>query len=123
MNARTRLFCVSLSLLIFAAVATAQDGKEAKHEAQLRTVHGIVSDKSESPIASAVVFMKNTRSNTIRSYISDNQGNYRFSGLDPNIDYELHAEKDGAQSQTRTVSSFDSKKDITLNLKIEKKKS
>jgi Carboxypeptidase regulatory-like domain len=122
-NPKTRLFCVGLSLLLIAAVATAQDGKEAKREAQLRTVHGIVSDKSESPIASAVVFMKNTRSNTIRSYISDNQGNYRFSGLDPNIDYELHAEKDGAQSQTRTVSSFDSKKDITLNLKIEKKKS
>jgi hypothetical protein len=119
-----RLLCLSLSLgVLFASIATAQDGKDAKHEAQLRTVHGIVTDKSESPIGSAVVFMKNTRSSAIRSYISDDQGNYRFSGLDPNIDYELHAEKDGAQSQTRTVSSFDSKKDITLNLKIEKKKS
>lgn len=124
MNHRMRLFCLSLGLaFLFASIVTAQDGKDAKHEAQLRTVHGIVTDKSESPINSAVVFMKNTRSNAIRSYISDDQGNYRFSGLDPNIDYELHAEKDGAQSQTRTVSSFDSKKDITLNLKIEKKKS
>ena len=124
MNRRMRLFCLSLSLgIFFASIATAQDGKDSKHEAQLRTVHGIVTDKSESPIGSAVVFMKNTRSSAIRSYISDDQGNYRFSGLDPNIDYELHAEKDGAQSQTRTVSSFDSKKDITLNLKIEKKKS
>jgi Carboxypeptidase regulatory-like domain len=123
-NHRMRLFCLSLGLaFLIASIATAQDGKDAKHEAQLRTVHGIVTDKSESPINSAVVFMKNTRSNAIRSYISDDQGNYRFSGLDPNIDYELHAEKDGAQSQTRTVSSFDSKKDITLNLKIEKKKS
>ena len=124
MNRRMRLLCFSLGLaLLFTSIATAQDGKDAKHEAQLRTVRGVVTDKSESPIGSAVVFMKNTRSNAIRSYISDDQGNYRFSGLDPNIDYELHAEKDGAQSQTRTVSSFDSKKDITLNLKIEKKKS
>ncbi len=119
MNPRTRLFYISLALLLLASVAPAQD---AKHEAQLRTVHGIVMDKSESSVASAVVFLKNTRSNAIRSYISDDQGNYRFSGLDPNTDYEVHAEKDGAQSQTRTVSSFDSKKDITLNLKIEKKK-
>ena len=122
MNPRTRLFCmsVSLALLLLAGLAAAQD---AKHEAQLRTVRGVVMDKSESPIASSVVFLKNTRSNAVRSYISDDQGNYRFSGLDPNADYEIHAEKDGATSPTRTVSSFDSKKDLVLNLKIDKKKS
>jgi hypothetical protein len=122
MNPRTRLFCmsVSLALLLLAGLAAAQD---AKHEAQLRTVRGVVMDKSESPIASSVVFLKNTRSNAVRSYISDDQGNYRFSGLDPNADYEIHAEKDGASSSTRTISSFDTKKELVLNLKIEKKKS
>jgi len=118
-NPRMRLFCITLTFLLLAYVAPAQD---AKHDAQLRTVHGIIMDKSEAPVSSAVVFMKNTRSNAVRSYISDDQGNYRFSGLDPNTDYEVHAEKDGAQSQTRTVSSFDSKKDIILNLKLDKKK-
>ena len=73
-------------------------------------------------MASSVVFLKNMRSNAVRSYISDDAGNYRFSGLDPNVDYEIHAEKDGAKSQTRTISSFDSKKEIVLNLKIDKKK-
>jgi hypothetical protein len=122
MNPRTRLFCmsVSLALLLLAGLAAAQD---AKHEAQLRTVRGVVMDKSESPIASSVVFLKNTRSNAVRSYISDDQGNYRFSGLDPNADSEIHAEKDGASSSTRTISSFDTKKELVLNLKIEKKKS
>lgn len=120
MNARLRFFCVALSMLLLAGLAAAQD---AKREAQLRTVRGVVLDKSDSPIPSGVVFLKNTRSNAVRSYISDDQGNYRFSGLDPNADYEIHAEKDGASSPTRTVSSFDSKKDLVLNLKIEKKKS
>jgi hypothetical protein len=119
MKTGMRLSCISLTVLLVASMALAQD---AKHEAQLRTVHGVVMDKSEALVPSAVVFLKNTRSNAIRSYISDEQGNYRFSGLDPNTDYEVHAEKDGSQSQTRTVSSFDSKKDIVLNLKIEKKK-
>ena len=44
------------------------------------------------------------------------------SGLDPNVDYEIYAEKEGAKSATRTVSSFDSRKDINLDLRIEKKK-
>ena len=120
MNLRLRPVCAGLMLLLVVSMLAAQD---AKHEAQLRTVHGVVTDKSETPIASAVVFLKNTRSNVVRSYISDEAGNYRFSGLDPNGDYELHAEKDGATSSNRAVSSFDSKKDIVLNLKIEKKKS
>jgi len=120
MNSRLRLFCVGLALILFASLAVAQD---AKHEAQLRTVHGVVTDKSEAPLASAVVFLKNTRSNVVRSYISDEAGNYRFSGLDLNADYEIHAEKDGATSSNRSVSSFDSKKDLVLNLKIDKKKS
>ncbi len=46
-----------------------------------------------------------------------------YMRMDPNADYELHAEKDGAKSPNRTVSSFDSRKDIVLNLKIDKKKS
>ena len=120
MNTRLRLFSMAWTLVLLAGIAAAQD---AKHEAQLRTVRGVVMDKSDSPIPSSVVFLKNTRSNAVRSYISDDQGNYRFSGLDPNADYEIHAEKDGASSPTRAVSSFDSKKDLVLNLKIDKKKS
>ena len=119
MNARARLTAVAMILLV---AAFGVRGQDSKREAQLRTVHGVVSDKSETPIPASVVFLKNTRTNTMRSYIADEQGNYRFSGLDPNVDYEVHAEKDGAKSQTRTVSSFDSRKDIILNLKLEKKK-
>ncbi len=120
MNIR-RIFSLGLALAFCVSIAAAQD---AKREAQLRTVRGIVSDKSsEDPVPSGVVFLKNTRTNAVRSYIADEEGNYRFSGLDPNTDYEIHAEKDGAKSATHTISSFDSKKEIVFNLKIEKKKS
>src|SRR6267143_6710638 len=120
MKFRLRLFLVAMLLSVGVCSAVAQD---AKHEAQLRTVRGVVVDKSsEVAVPSAVVFLKNTRTNAVRSYIADEEGNYRFSGLDPNVDYEIHAEKDGAKSATRTISSFDSKKEIILNLKLEKKK-
>jgi len=107
-------------MLVFAGIASAQDSKK---ESQLRTVRGIVTDKSETPLPNSVVFLKNLRTNAVRSSFADSDGNYRFSGLDPNVDYEVHAELEGAKSQVKTVSSFDSRKEITLNLKIERKKS
>jgi len=112
-----------ISLVLFLGVATAAGAaQDSKREAQLRTVHGVVLDKSENLVSESVVFLKNTRTNVVRSSYTDNTGKYRFSGLDPNVDYEIYAEKEGSKSATRTISSFDSRKDIGLNLKIEKKK-
>lgn len=117
---RLKFFTIAFLAMLVAFSAAAQG---TKHEANLKTVRGVTTDKADNPIASAVVFLKNVRSNQVRSYIADNQGNFRFSGLDPNADYELHAEKDGAKSQTRSISSFDTRMDIVLNLKLEQKKS
>lgn len=115
-----KIFCLVAAIALLATVANAQD---KKREAQLRTVRGVVTDKSDNPLNGGVVFLKNMRTNSVRSSYTDDAGSYRFSGLDPNADYELHAEKDNEKSTTRTVSSLDSRKDIVLNLKIDKKKS
>ena len=107
-------------LLLFVFAGAAQDSKK---ETQLRTVHGVVSDKSENPLPNSVVFLKNLRTNGVRSNFTDTDGNYRFSGLDPNADYEVHAEFEGAKSPVRNVSSLDNRKEMVVNLKIDKKKS
>jgi hypothetical protein len=120
MTARRRLFAAALLMFFSALAICAQD---SKHAAQLKTVRGVVTDKTDNLVSSAVVFLKDTRTNQVRSNITNDQGSYRFSGLDPNAEYELYAEKDGAKSQTRTISSFDSRLDIVLNLKLERKKS
>lgn len=121
-NSARKIVWAAAALALAAAMSgSAALAQNAKREADLRTVRGAVLDRSDTPVVSAVVFLKNTRNNAVRSYISDNTGNYRFSGLDPNVDYEIHAEKDGAKSQTHTVSSFDSRRDIVLNLKLAKK--
>src|SRR6202521_1099074 len=120
MNYARQIVGLALTLLCLPRWAAAQD---AKLESQLRSVHGVVTDKADTPILGAVVFLKNTRTNAVRSYIADDTGNYRFSGLDPNTDFELHAEKDGAKSPTRTISSFESRKELVVNLKIDTKKS
>lgn len=109
-----------LAVLVALAMAPIVSAQGKKGETQLRTVHGRVLDKDDTPVADGVVFLKNTRNQTVKTYISDEGGNYRFSGLDPNADYEIHAEREGVSSNTRSISSFDSRKDIELNLKLQK---
>lgn len=111
---------IGICLLLSTGLALAQGSKK---ETQLRTVRGVVSDKSEKPIQNSVVFLKNLRTNTVLSHFTDEQGTYRFAGLDPNVDYEIHAEFEGQKSAVRTVSPLDSRKEMTLNLKIDRKKS
>jgi len=102
---------------------SAQDKKEReKREAQLRTVRGTVTDRDENPVAAAIVYLKNVKTQSVKTYISDDDGKYRFSGLDPNVDYEVHAEHEDRASPTRTVSSFDSRKEIVIQLKLSKKR-
>jgi len=122
-----RLFQVAVVLflaLLVAIPARAQEESKAqkKAEAQLKVLHGSVIDKSENPVPSSVIYLKNVKSQAVKTYIADESGNYRFSGLDPNVDYEIHAEHDGLTSSTRTVSSFDSRRDIEVTLKLSKRK-
>ena len=111
------LLIVMLSVVVGSVAA-----QDKKREAQLRTVRGTVVDKQDDPVASGVVYLKNLRTASVKTYIADDAGQYRFSGLDPNVDYEIHAEHRELTSATRTVSSFDSRKDIVINLKVDKKK-
>jgi len=91
-------------------------------QADLRTVRGTVLDKDENPLPAAIVHLKNVRTLTVRTYISDGAGLFRFSGLDPNVDYELHAERENMTSNSRTISSFDTRKEIVVPLKVDKEK-
>jgi hypothetical protein len=115
----TRILWLGISLLLLSGVALAQGSKK---ETQLRTVRGVVADKSEKPIQNSVVFLKNLRTNIVLSHFTNDQGNYQFAGLDPNAEYEIHAEFEDQKSATRTVSALDSRKEMTINLKIDRKK-
>ena len=94
----------------------------AQKASELRTVEGTVIDKSEAPVGSDVVYLKNLRTLTVKTYISEDKGDYHFSGLDPNVDYELHAEQGDRTSANHTVSSLDSRKDFVVTLKLDKDK-
>jgi hypothetical protein len=120
MNLRRTLGLVMLVTLA-AAVVYAQGNPKGK-ESQLRTVRGTVVDNSEIPVETAVVYLKNAHSQDIITHLSDSDGTFRFSGLDLNVDYEIHAEKDGVTSSTRSISNFDTRKEFVLTLKLDHKK-
>ena len=124
MPAHKRLIA-SVAVVVFAVAAYAvlpASAQNDKRESELRTVHGSVLDHSDNPISSSIVYLKNTRTQAVKTYIADDEGHYRFSGLDPNADYEIYAEKDNASSPQRTISSFDSRKDIEIILHIDTRK-
>ena len=84
-----------------------------------RTLTGTVIDKGDKPVAEAVVYLKNTKSLAIKTYISQNDGTYRFPELSRNADYEVFAQKNGDKSKTKTLSQFDDREKPNINLQIE----
>jgi hypothetical protein len=107
------------ALLLGAAGVLA--AKKKNPEDALRSVHGVVSDSSDAQVTGAIVQLKNTKTLQIRSFITQDHGVYYFHGLSPDVDYEVRADYQGASSSSKTVSSFDSRKDVLLNLKLAKK--
>ncbi len=85
-----------------------------------RVVHGKVEDKNGNGIKGAVVYLKDAHSSSVKSAIAEDDGSFRFVQLSLNTDYEIWAQSDDHKSSTHSISSFDSKVDITVFLKIDK---
>lgn len=116
---RCAIVVASLAVLVGCpASLRAQDKKGP----ELRTVHGIVLNKDGQPIADCIVYLMNMKTQAVRTYITEASGAYHFSGLDPNVDYEARAEKGDAASGARTISSFDSRRDMDLTLKLDRRR-
>src|SRR6516162_8283888 len=102
---------------ICALVGTAmQSGGGSRGEG--RSLIGRVFIGDDQPVQKAVVYLKNTKTLAVRSYITEPDGSYRFPALSPNVDYEIFAEFEGAHSDTKTLSAFDSRKQANITLRI-----
>ena len=104
---------IAVLALVFAAVLAAQGNT--------RSVQGTVSNAEGKPVDQAVVQLKDTKSLAVRSFITRQDGTYHFHGLSTDVDYELRAEREGASSGTKTLSSFDSRKQAQVDLKLNRK--
>ena len=118
-HAMSRVWVVLLA--IFLATAPAVLAQKKKPPAT-RSVSGDVTSADEKGVVGAVVQLKDTKTKQVRSFYTQEHGYYHFDGLSPDIDYELTATFEGASSPTRTLSVFDSRKEPTINLKLNPKK-
>ena len=120
-----RLTSIAAVLLACGALFVVPTAKAAavfqRGQAEVRTLVGRVVDDREQPLPKAIVYLKNTKNLAIKTYISEPDGTFRFSGLAPNIDYEVYAEHEGARSDSKTLSGFDSRRQVSVTLKIKGK--
>lgn len=121
MERRMRNGAITLLAAVLLASAAAPLAAQKKDDKPTRSVKGIVTDELENLLPGAVVQLKNTKTLQVKSFILNKQGSYYFHGLDLNVDYELKALYKGSDSRTRTVSTFDNRKELVYNFKIKLK--
>jgi hypothetical protein len=113
------LLLVALAWLSYPQASTPVVGQPGA--VTTRSIEGTVLNRAGSPVAGAVILLKDTKTLQVRSFIAQNDGKYHFYGLSTDINYQLRAESNGMTSSTKTVSVFDSHKVVKLNLKLKKK--
>ncbi|HLX75045.1 MAG TPA: carboxypeptidase-like regulatory domain-containing protein [Terriglobales bacterium] len=121
---KTWAFLVGLVLAgtLAAAQLPGPQFREVKERApQTRALTGFVSDQHGSPLSDSVVYLTNTRTMGVKTYIVGKDGMYRFPALSPNIDYQVYAQYKNHKSDTKTLSSFDSRPNAVINLRVEMK--
>jgi hypothetical protein len=84
-----------------------------------RVADGKVVNKSDVPVVGAIVYLKDSKSLAVKTFITDDTGHFHFGQLGQNVDYELWAESYGSRSKSKGISSFDSKNSYNFTLKID----
>jgi hypothetical protein len=110
------------ALALLALSAPPAHAQQNKGGPAVRDVQGIVTDAEGKPQAGAIVQLKNTKTLQIISFITKEQGDYYFHDLSTDIDFQLSAERGDKTSAVRTLSSFDTRRQSVLNLKLDHNK-
>src|ERR1700678_1058969 len=96
-------------------------GRDPKREDKSRLLTGKVLDSGDNPLPNAVVYLTNSHTRSVKTYIVVADGAYRFPALLPSIDYEVYAQFNDHKSGTKTVSQFDDRAQVYISLKINTK--
>jgi hypothetical protein len=107
-------------LLLGVLGATAVYAKEKEKDTPGRLLTGKVIDRGDNPVLNAVVYVTDTRTRAVKTYIVGPDGTYRFPALAANVDYEIYAQSNGKTSDTKKMSQFDDRKVVNIVLRIDK---
>jgi Carboxypeptidase regulatory-like domain len=117
---RTTIALVAASILFAAFSPTPSSALDKKDKTVGRLLSGKVLDQQDSPLINSVVYLTNTRTRAVKTYIVGTDGTYRFPALSSGVDYEVYAQYNGKKSDTKSVSQFDDRPQVYIDLKISK---
>lgn len=84
-----------------------------------RELRGIVTTPDGKVAARAVVQLRDSATQQIRSFITLDDGGYRFSGLKSDGNYQVRGELQDMHTDWKTLSAYDGRADPIINLKLE----
>jgi protocatechuate 3,4-dioxygenase beta subunit len=84
-----------------------------------RTLRGRVTDEQGHALVGAIVQVQSNSTFWVRSYITQSDGLYHFTGLFTDDAYRVQAKYNGIPSQTRALSKFTSRTLATVNLVVD----
>jgi Carboxypeptidase regulatory-like domain len=117
---RSVIKAVTIScLLLIGLCAVSSASPDKKEKVVGRLLYGKVLDPQDNPLPDAVVYVTNTRNRTVKTYIVGADGTYRFPALSTAVDYEVYAQYKGHKSDTKSVSQFDDRSQVYLDLKVD----
>jgi len=90
---------------------------DKKDKQQGRLLYGKVLDQQDNPVPNAIVYLTDTRTHAVKTYIIGRDATYRFPGLS-NVDYEVYAQYNGRKSDSKSVSQFDDRPQVYIDLRI-----
>ena len=90
----------------------------AAQNLKFKALDGKVLGNGDVPLPGAIVYLQDSRDNSIRTFIATQDGSYRFGQIAPDLDYTVWAKYKDAKSSTKTVSAYDSRKQLTIDLHI-----
>jgi len=109
---------LSLAAMLFLLAA----GSAFTQNAKFKTLDGKVLGNDNVPLESAIVYLQDSKTTNVRTFIATADGSYRFGQISPDIDYQVSAKYKDAKSPTKTISSFDSRRQMTLDLHVKTEK-
>lgn len=107
------------ALAVVALLVVGIVGAAAQRGATGKVLTGKVLDRQDNPLPSAVVYLTDTRTRAVKTYIVSQDGGYRFTAMSANVDYEVYAQYNGKKSDTKMVSQFDNRSQVNINLKVD----
>jgi len=119
--ARRLILLLTLTTALLTAFQWTNEKKTKGRDPNIRNVQGTVTLPDGSPVAGAVVQLKNLKTLQVKSFITQEKGSYQFQNLPTSIDFELLANYKEYASSTRSLTVFDKRLDAIVNLKLKQK--